>query len=68
MVVLAQGPEVLSLGEAVREALDHNDRLVNQRDVVEQMDLGVQLANNNFRTKVTPNILGSFGQTDPVAR
>ena len=62
--VLAQAPDVLTLRDAVREALDHNDRLVNQRDVVEQTDLGVRLANNNFRTKVTPNILGSFGQTD----
>lgn len=64
VVVLAQAPDVLSLRAAVGEALDHNDRLVNQRDVVEQTDLGVRLANNNFRTKVTPNILGSFGQTD----
>ena len=60
----AQAPDVLTLRDALKEALDHNDRLVNQRDVVEQTDLGVRLANNNFRTKVTPNILGSFGQTD----
>jgi len=62
--VLAQVSDVLTLREAVREALDHNDRIVNQRDLVEQADLGVRLANNNFRTKITPNILGSFGQTD----
>jgi outer membrane protein TolC len=61
---LAQAPDVLTLRDALKEALDHNDRLVNQRDVVEQTDLGVRLANNNFRTKITPNILGSFGQTD----
>ena len=64
VLALAQAPDVLTLRDALREALDHNDRLVNQRDVVEQTDLGVRLANNNFRTKVTPNILGSFGQTD----
>jgi len=62
--VLAQSPQVLTLKEAVAEALDHNDRIVNQRDLVEQADLGVRLANNNFKAKVTPNILGSFGQTD----
>lgn len=60
----AQSSGVLTLKDAVQEALEHNDRLVNQRDLVEQADLGVRLANNNFRTKVTPNILGSFGQTD----
>ena len=64
LLAVAQPSAVLTLKEAVGEALDHNDRLVNQRDLVEQADLGVRLANNNFRTKVTPNILGSFGQTD----
>lgn len=61
---LAQSSAVLTLKDAVREALDHNDRLVNQRDAVEQADLSVRLANNNFKAKVVPNILGSFGQTD----
>ena len=62
--VSAQGPPVLTLSEAVNEALLKNDRMLNQRDATEQSALGVRLARNEFQPKVTPNILGSFGQTD----
>lgn len=57
-------PPVLSVGAAVDEALQRNDRLVNQQDAVAQAELGVRLARTAFRPQLTPNILGSFGQTD----
>jgi outer membrane protein TolC len=60
----AQSRDVLTLSTAVAEALEHNDRIVNQRDLVEQADLGVRLAQNAFRPKIVPNVVGSFGQTD----
>ena len=52
--VLAQAPDVLTLRDAVTEALDHNDRLVNQRDVVEQTDLGVRLSSSERVTGSRP--------------
>src|SRR6185503_4162674 len=55
---------VLTLGQAVSEALQRNDRMINEHDTVEQANLGVRLAENNFRPKIVPNILGSFGQSD----
>jgi outer membrane protein len=55
---------VLTLAQAVDEALVKNDRLVNQQDITEQAELGLRLARNAFQPKVVPNILGSFGQTD----
>src|SRR5262245_47784929 len=55
---------VVTLADAVNEALVKNDRMLNQRDVVQQSDLGLRLARNEFQPKVTPNILGSFGQTN----
>src|SRR5262249_15160569 len=61
---LAQTPPVVTLKEAVDEALKRNERLLDQHDTVAQSDLGVRLARNEFRPKVTPNILGSFGQTN----
>lgn len=54
----------LTLTDAVNEALAKNERLVNQGDAVAQADLGLRLARNAFRPKVTPNIFGSFGRTD----
>jgi outer membrane protein len=64
MSARAQTAERLTLSQAVGEALVHNDRIVNQRDFVEQARLGVRLARNNFHPKLVPNISGSFGQTD----
>ena len=55
---------VLTLTDAVNEALAKNETLVNQGDTVAQADLGLRLARNAFRPKVTPNIFGSFGRTD----
>jgi outer membrane protein len=64
VALAAQAPPVLTLAQAVSEALAKNDRILNQHDAVEQADLGVHLAENAFRPKVVPNIFGSFGQTD----
>src|SRR6188508_2253967 len=65
---LAQGsaapPPELSLADAVNEALVKNERLVNQSDAIAQADLGLRLARNTFRPKVTPNIFGSLGRDD----
>jgi outer membrane protein TolC len=61
---VAQTAPVVTLAQAVDEALVKNDRLVNQLDSIEQASLGVRLARNQFQPKVTPNVLGSFGQTD----
>lgn len=60
----AQAPPVLTLGDAVNEALAKNERLVNQADTIAQADLGLRLARNTFRPKVTPNIFGSLGRSD----
>lgn len=60
----AQSPATLTLEQAVGEALVRNERLVNQSDAIAQADLGLRLARNTFRPKVTPNIFGSFGRTD----
>ena len=57
-------PPALSLANAVNEALVKNERVVNQADAIAQADLGLRLARNTFRPKVTPNIFGSFGRTD----
>jgi outer membrane protein TolC len=66
--VLAQGNSApapaLSLAAAVNEALVKNERLVNQSDAIAQADLGLRLARNTFRPKVTPNIFGSLGRDD----
>lgn len=60
----AQTGGVLSLTDAVNEALVNNERIVNQGDAIQQADLSLRLARNAFRPKVTPNIFGSFGRTD----
>lgn len=65
VAVFAQAPApVLTLKEAVGEALAKNERLVNQGDSIAQADLGLRLARNAFRPKVTPNIFGSLGNSD----
>src|SRR5215475_4643051 len=56
------GP-VLTLAGAVEQALARNDRIEGLRDSAEQAELGVRLARNSFKPKVTPNINGSFGNS-----
>lgn len=60
----APGPAPLTLGAAVRQALERNDRLIGVQENEAQADLSLRLARSGFRPKVTPNILGSFGQSD----
>ena len=55
---------MLTLTDAVKEALVKNERLVNQSDGIAQADLGLRLARNTFRPKITPNIFGSLGNSD----
>jgi outer membrane protein TolC len=62
--VFAQAPPQLTLATAVEEALVKNERVVNQADTIAQADLGLRLARNTFKPKITPNIFGSFGRTD----
>jgi outer membrane protein len=57
-------PPVLTLRDAVKEALLKNQRMLDQHDTTEQANLGLRLARNAFTPKVVPNVLGSFGQTD----
>ncbi len=57
-------PPTLTLGQAVAQALEHNDQLLAARDGVVRAQLGLRLARSAFHPKVVPNILGSFGQTD----
>jgi len=60
----AQSGPLLTLEQAVSEALVKNERMLNQHDNIEQAALGVRLARNTFQPKVVPNVLGSFGGTD----
>jgi len=62
----ADDPQRLTLADAVREALQRNERLVNQRDTTEQAVLGLRLARDEFRPKIVPNVLGSFGDRKSV--
>jgi outer membrane protein TolC len=45
-------------------ALSRNDRLITSSESIAQADLAERLARSGFHPKVTPNILGSFGQSD----
>jgi outer membrane protein TolC len=63
-VPVALASETLTLADAVKEALAGNERLVNQGDAITQADLGLRLAKNAFRPKVTPNVFGALGRSD----
>ena len=60
----ADDAPVLTLRQAVQEALLKNQRMLDQHDVTEQADLSLRLARNAFTPKVVPNVIGSFGRTD----
>ena len=55
---------LLPLAEAVRVALLNNERVLSSRESIDQARLGVNLAESAFGTRITPNVLGSFGQSD----
>src|SRR5262245_24752830 len=59
-----QGARVLTLAQAVSEALLRNDRIINQHDNGEHAGLAVRAARSTFQPKLVPNVRGSFGQTD----
>jgi outer membrane protein TolC len=61
---IERGVGLLTLDDAVHEALAHSERTADARDGVEQAQLGRRLARNAFHPKLVPNVLGSFGQTD----
>jgi outer membrane protein len=61
--VSAQSP-VLTLRQAVAEALVRNDRVLDHADAAVQSELDVRIARSAFRPKIVPNVFGSFGQTD----
>ena len=65
VTLTAQQPApLLSLAEAVRLALANNERVLSSRESIDQARLSVNLAESAFGTKITPNVLGSFGQSD----
>lgn len=55
---------VLSLHDAVGEALDRSPAIVNAHSAVDQANLSRRLASSSFDVKVLPSMLGSFGQTN----
>jgi len=63
--LLAQEPaRVLTLAQAINEALLKNDRMISQHDGSERAGLAVRGARSAFTPKVVPNMRGSFGQTN----
>ena len=65
VTVRAQGSApLLPLAEAVRLTLANNERVLSSRENIDQARLGANLAESAFGTKITPNVLGSFGQSD----
>ena len=64
--VAEQGQVVLTLAEAVAIALTINDAIIGANDGLDQAGLSLNLARSEFSTKIVPNVLGSFGQTDAL--
>lgn len=58
-----EGP-LLTLREAVVIALAENERMISSLESITQARLGRTLAGSAFATRITPNLLGSFGQSD----
>jgi outer membrane protein len=57
-------PRVLTLAQAIDEALQHNERIISQHDNGERAGLAVRGARSAFQPKIVPNVRGSFGQTN----
>ncbi len=55
---------LLTLREAVLIALAENERMIGSLENITQAQLGRTLAGSAFATRITPNLLGSFGQSD----
>lgn len=59
---------ILTLRQAVSEALAKNDRMLDHADAESQANLDLRLARSAFGIKATPNVFGSFGQTDVASQ
>jgi len=57
-------PRLLTLAQAIDEALQKNDRMISQHDNGERAGLAVRGARSQFQPKIVPNVRGSFGQTN----
>ncbi len=55
---------LLTLREAVLAALASNERMLSAQESVEQARIGRTVAESAFQTRITPNLLGSFGQSN----
>ena len=55
---------MLTLRDAVLAALANNERVLTSREGIEAARLDRTVATSAFGTRVTPNVLGSFGQSD----
>jgi outer membrane protein TolC len=64
----AQPSPMLTLQQAVGEALVRNDRMLDHADAAAEADLDLRLARSAFHPKVVPNVFGSFGQTDVASQ
>ena len=49
----AQTTQILTLEQAVNEALGQNERLINQADTTAQADLGLRRARNTFKLLIS---------------
>jgi outer membrane protein TolC len=54
--------ETLTLADAVRQALERNERAIASRERATQAALAEQVARSELSPKLTPNLTGSFGQ------
>jgi outer membrane protein len=59
-----EAPRVMTLANAIDEALLKNDRMIAQHDSAERAGLAVRGARSTFQPKLVPNMRGSFGQTN----
>ena len=59
-----EAESLLTLREAILVALVENERVVSSFESITQAQLGRALAASAFATRITPNLLGSFGQSD----
>ena len=59
-----EAKRVMTLSQAIDEALQKNDRMIAQHDSGERAGLAVRGARSAFTPKVVPNVRGSFGQTN----
>src|SRR5262245_59853952 len=57
-------PRVLTLAQAIDDALQKNDRMFSQHDNGERAGLAVRGARSQFQPKIVPYVRGSFGQTN----